>query len=532
MKQVLRGPAIRVFFLVSVILGLVGNCNAVELLSNRVVPQADGTTLIVLTFDQAITAELAGEEGRILTLNVSDLQSNKFQPDTGGLIRKITVSKGSVTLQATKLVHAVRFPAGAGVVVLEIRPGPIPDPDAPAKRVVKARPKPKPKPAPEPELEPEEPDTAIAMFYTKHFPDRIEAIRDLYEAGYVDQAFDSILAFPPQDSLYGWSRILWGDLLIFNRQFAQSLAPYGEALDQVKTQEVAAIKMAMVYQLLDNDSLSGIMWERALAYMAVKDSLDQLAEIKKPVKKAGGKFPIIPVIIGIIVLALLAGGYLLIRYLQKKRVAKMMALLDEDEGLYAADEPSQTGFRDYPVDDLEAEPVHFEARKEDERVGAGKRVADLYEEDENLVSELNMWNQGSKAKEKPKFTWKTGSGEMSLDVSDHDYSREQDSDSPPPQSSGNPTMPQLQEDPFEDSQPVDPIFDDDDDVEPIVNPNMASWDLEPDDKTAKVPVDNTRDRIIGMHRNGVSVREIAETLKMGQDEVKTILSLAGEAVNV
>ncbi len=524
---------------------LVSSAPAVELLSNRAVPQADGATLLVFTFDAPIQSRMITEEGRSLVLAVDSLRFPAYQPESGGLIKSIVVADTTITIRATKTVHAVRFPAGAGVIVLEVRPGLIPDPNAPAKRVVqRSRPKAKPKPEPVPvEL-----DTSLSMFYTKQFPPRIEAIRDLYEQGYKDQAFDSLLSFPVDDSLYGWSRVLWGDLLVFNRKFAQSLTPYGEALGFHRTQEIASIKMAMVYQLLENDSLAGVMWEKALAYIAMRDSLPAEATSEPDeVEKAGGGggFPWMTVIIIAGVLGLLAGGFFLVRYLQDRKMKKMMALLDEEEGLYASEEPTQTGFKEGEiVDDFADDMVQFDdepdVEMEDDSVGAGKRVADLYQEqDDHLASELEMWNQGSEPKEKPQFTWKTGAGEMPLDEISHDFSKEE---AVPPPGKQQAATPKMQDDIFEDEsprgeEPADEFFEDEPEPapkpkpkQPEPDPTMASWDLE-DDADAGLPQENTRERIVELHRDGVSVREIAEQLRMGQDEVKTILNIAGETVN-
>ncbi|MFH0882756.1 MAG: hypothetical protein V2A56_07205 [bacterium] len=291
-----------------------------RLVSASVGTREKNTSLLVLKFDVPTQLSVSGREGRsiILSGDAVDRGPDAFHPS--GLIRDLRVDNGNVVITATRYVSARLTNAGAGIYLIILEPAKEPPATrgesvkpvqtrqsaAPASQPVSKQPRSKPESTPDKPLE-REPEVSKPLQATQQKttpnPSQTQVFRmdqpvtsqeqaqnrqslaDLYEwipvqpivlpttvqfalelsqQGNRDRAILLLESIKPNEPEFGWSRIALGRMVEQTGDFNKALDYYRQALEDRETEGVAAVRIALAFQAVGNPNAAVALWERVL----------------------------------------------------------------------------------------------------------------------------------------------------------------------------------------------------------------------------------------------------------------------------
>lgn len=514
-----------------------GIVHAAKLLQATAAPQRGGKTLLVLTFDEAVRPTFTAAAGNELILSVLTLNPGRPDVKRGGLVNSVSVVGTEVKIGCVSYSEATMMPSGAGSFILIISKA---KPPAEPQRVVQqpvvqqkeppqvqsepARIKQEPvkqkqpessrkmvsKPVndqydPEPIKAPEtieEDDPGDAELSDSAFtnmtgrrttpiftdleivqlpgsfeelPDRVERARRLMEQEEYKKAISLMKKIKPKDKDYGYAQLLLAEILVRQKKTRRALDYFRKATKNKKTAELASAKLALTFQRIGNLEAASSEWSRMFqlidgkVYLLPESMRDEqplpVAEDKeeegKKEKRKGNKWIPLSILFG----AIAVGGGL---FGYKKYMDKKLKGDDDDE----------FGLPEYGFDDED----DFE---EEEDTGGKKRVAKMYEEQK----------EPEPAPEPPPEE-PTNKKDEAVEIP---WGEEAEEEPPPP-----PPKPKPKPEPEPEEEDDSP---------------SADWGDEATESNPKMR------KIEAMHKQGASVRQIAETLGIGQDEVSMIIRL-------
>ncbi len=303
---------------------------AASALANRLVSASVGTrnrnsSLLVLKFDVPTQLTLGGREGRSIVLSGGSVQQGPESFHASGLIRNLRVQGGDIVVDATRYVRARMTSAGAGIylIVLESAKEPanaqpqratpstpevtktgqqaqpaVERSEKPVKTALaepeKEQPVERQETAPPPQVTPQttEPSTPQTQEFQTYQPDLTQTqagfrktLADLYEwvpvhpvvlpttvqfalelsqQGNRDRAILLLESIKPEEPEFGWSRIALGRMMEQVGDYNKALDYYREALSDRETEGVAAVRIALAFQAVGNRTASVGLWERVL----------------------------------------------------------------------------------------------------------------------------------------------------------------------------------------------------------------------------------------------------------------------------
>ena len=499
--------------------------SAARLISARAAPQLDGSTLLVLHFDTPVNLEVVQAAGRELTFSVSELDMSSVKMQANGLVKSLGEENGNISVKTRLYTNATLIPAGTGVYVVWIKKAREPK-DKPLAGSAREEPSQQvdlqPESGPEIGLRPPsstplqtpgslstgnvrskdsgggaygvpgqfniESETAapqVSNLLPLAFPERVREAQRIAAEGNPDRAISVLQRFEQGTPEFGWSRIAAGDILLEQNQARRALDSYREALRDKETEELAAAKLALTFQNMGNLEGASAMWERVLRigdgslFIPLEVQTEQLDMAEQPeelprqsvISFSYLKRYLYYLIGAVAIMVFIAMG---IRKSRGKKHVKMEDELLEDE----------LGISIPPLGEEEAEP-------EEEAGGLEQKVADMYSEQQ----------EGAEPESMPE-------SDVTLPPTDSESTGEVDTE-PGTKPERIPEKAAPSAGPSKDEESM----------------GSADWGL----GDSKSEVDESKkERIEAMHKEGLSVREIAEALQMGQDEVEMTISMIGQ----
>ncbi|MFC2170533.1 DUF6115 domain-containing protein [Calditrichota bacterium] len=527
----------------------------VHLLSGRAVSHVAGQTLVVLTFDEPVGVTLTQSKGYSITIRVTGLTRGKSSIHLEGLLKAISVSSSRLTLDASSYAQATLMPAGSGQWNVLLAPAkepqkPKPEPKVESKTAqktesVKSTPssavKKESEKKPEPQVKKAEikqttkndlstqqivndqviKDSQVQDSVTDTPTQEVNSKDDVAEdistetsdsinpeesetAGTLDykkilatgmglmslqnfaKAADTLGLIPSEAVGYSQARLAMGNAYMKLKKIPEATQCYLDAKRFPDQAEAAAIKLALIYQEQKKLEKASGFWEEALAILhgvkpskvAPKVDMAYEAAMKKR------KFATTLLIIGIIAIPFLIVGLIIYNRIRSGRMYRKLMEGEEDEDF--SDKYSNESEPAQPTSYLEA------------------RVADLYSDQQDIDKEMAEWQSSSES-----------TRDTAMPMPEQIRAEEQT----------KPSENLIIEETAREAgglvlEPPEP--------EPAKGPASASWDEEPEPE-APPSHPPQWERIEEMHQQGASVREIAETLKIGQDEVQTVINLMSES---
>ncbi|MBD3167524.1 hypothetical protein GF324_13065 [bacterium] len=546
---------------VGLFLLLTAGAHAARLTNAKAVRQEDGRTLLVMTFDQKVTPSLATSEGDYLTIKVPGLEESTPQVQSAGLVSGVMVERGQITVIPARSVQARVMPAGTGLYVLTLSPG-----GRASQTASSGQTSGRSNATAGGEYVPPPPSAPPIEIGLDDLPDKVRSAQQAVLSGQADKALNSLKRIKRKDPAFGWSRIIMGNIYMMKGEPNRALDSYREALRVDETEELAAAKLALTFQQMGNRDAASGMWERLLRLndgilvdlgeesvsMQLAHDTAEPPEAEKPEeddKEGGGGIPpMVPaMIVGGVLLA--AGGY----GFNKWRVArwkKMVADIDGDDD-FDFDEDSA------PAEDEEDEPPKKKKKKkkkkevfdddlfdedaldaaapygmdDDEPEPAPRSAGE--ESDEDIADIPWGGGEGLEEEPSPEFDAALAPTEddefADLDDDDDEFGMDDAFDA---SALETPDELALEEESDElDFDEADDLFgdeEDDDDVDMEDDEEGEEEDEVDDDEDDSDIGDPIMRKIEALHKQGAGVREIAETLGIGQDEVKMVIRLVEE----
>lgn len=260
------------------------------------------STLIVLQFDTSVALHLETANGRLYTLTGDAIDAREPFARGRGLVRQIAVQGGQVIVEATRYTHARLTSAGAGTYLLILQPAKEPPAQnaetAPAAQQPVSEPEQRAQqPTTSPEVTPEEnepspfaepsynplqqqvaPATMGMQSSVEPFLDNFEFVPiesvnlpttvkfalEISQQGNRDRAIVLLESIRPDEPEYGWAQISLGRLMDQAGDVSTALDNYRLALEVRETEGVASVRIALAFQAMGNRDAAAAMWERVL----------------------------------------------------------------------------------------------------------------------------------------------------------------------------------------------------------------------------------------------------------------------------
>ncbi|MDP8206984.1 MAG: hypothetical protein P9L92_10005 [Candidatus Electryonea clarkiae] len=512
------------------ILFFAGVSDAARLLSGSAVSQVEGKTLVLLKFDEPINATFTQNSGTSIIIQINGLAPVSGKVHSAGLLKSIKVTANRLTLNATRYVEASLMPAGAGTEMILLAPAIDPNP-----------PKPKPKPTPPPPKVIEKTKPVETKVETKKVekpeekkiekpaikqeekkedktepeiktpvadvPEKEEIFKGLEDSELVsdepeEEPEEIIPEEPPVEEIsyeeviaeamslvflkkhseavellgtipldvpeYGQGRLMLGDIYIVLKLTDEAIDSYTEAKRFPEQAEAATIKLALTYQGLKKLEEASNFWEEAFAILQGNKTFKSMSASEEEPEIDSEAGEKGRKVIFTLVIAVIIAIPILIIGLVVYNKIKSNRMYQ----------------RLLDEEDEEDDDDRYASEPAPEPSGLDARVADLYSDQQDLERELAEW---------------------------------QVEPTPAPAQNGS-TM----------------ILDDGGQLvaetaaqEQSASPDSASWDDEP---ASQHPPQ--WEKIEEMHQMGATIREIAEALNIGQDEVQTVINLMNEQTEV
>jgi len=533
-----------VLFLIVAFLLAPATVHASRLISASVGSRDQNTTILVLQFDEAVQLRLQNAEGNSLTLSGDNIAQGPASFRSSGLIRGVRVEGGSVLIDARRYVKARIASAGSGSYLLVLEKATEPpqsqkpasqqvqqsrsttarntpqrtDSEAPSSPAItpkiqntpaQSQDKVVPEPTqPNPSLQEDLGDLAaapsggdyVAMLDLYEFvpiqpivlPSTVQFALEISQQGNRDRAIVLLESVKQDEPEFGWSRIALGRLMEQDGDYSKALDYYREALPQRETEGVASVRIALAFQALGNRDASVGMWERVLDMNTGQIYVDP-AEMPRPpaiprtrqqiqtppgdladvemASSEGGAINEIEVVAGDSVRVRSAMSNLLnILRFWPYVVGLIVLLAGLFYGLQYVRRRAAAGGSEYDIH-TDLANLGLDQELADHSEAAGAHVANMYAKQQTAESD----------------------DEIELDIPDV------------PDSAGD-----------EPGEEAELILDD----EPASESESEMLEEDLDISEAK------REKVKEMFAEGSSVREIAEELGLGQDEVRLVIRLA------
>ncbi len=614
---------------------------AIKLVSGSAVTQIEGTTLVVLTFDEPVDATLAAPASRNIQLNVPGLEISSPVLHKTGIVNRYYISPGRIVIELSRYVKAEMIPAETGKLVLMLRPANEPPPppkpieieqpiieqsepdlsetiveepvkeyefqeelspvnlssegiEESAKNEVPVDVQENVNKAELPgdnsgEVEPEAIDETSGELVDVELPERIDVQRqiedpsrivlknaeDLISLGSFDAALDILIQVKKSSSVFGESRIMAGDLYFKLTQYEEAEAAYLEAKEDPGSVEIATIKLALTYKNLGDKAKTVESWESVLAQAGntrttIDDDVPGISDT--PVETATPVQEKFRSIMPFVFAGIIAAFVIIIVILIIRSRAKMNRMFEEASGEESEEElrplseriPSESE----PKKERKVVPIK---RKEEEKKPAEKEEPILDEEQDDgskldevpptppsnleLQKELANWNAAQEEAEKEKQAAVKPEEEKKEELPDEEIDAkvvvnetESELDRELEALDFENTGKNESENNGKKSKP--------DEKMEVIDTGKVSWDekatQEPqpeggeDQKkqeiTNEAAIKEKRkrasrvggkrpsnwDAIESLQEEGMEVRDIAATLGLGQDEVRTAIQLLAE----
>ncbi len=476
--------------------------HAATLVFTETILQTEGTTLLILKFDVPLNLEFLVDSGDLLTINAPALDAIAMNVDLKGCLKQFYLQDKKLFLQTSYPVKGQLVPGGTGAFLIFLKKTdkvaseipPIPPVQKPSEAVLvkestvlKAPQVEKPKPKEtefqantiisEPTLEStlpleDERSRLLASETDYQFlPDDVRYARIIADRGRIEESIQILNNLTPQSEQYAWAQIVLGDIYVQLQQYNRAFSAFRIASENAQTAEIALIRSALLNSRIGDKEDAEMDWEQALVLItgeeqAVLEEDTQLKEDESIFKSKGKKESQItkPKL----------GG--------RQEQLKILYYLPAIVVLLAVTAYILKRRSDSRLYELAADlaPIHdiVDSRKSiAEENGLQKKVSGLYQKQASPEVE----EQAAKVESTP--TDKT--------------TKESRSPVPAP----TPVAPSVSS------------------KESAQRPSDADWSSEDQPRVPK------RKKIEEMYKRGVSVRDIASALNIGQDEVNMVLRL-------
>lgn len=485
---------------------LAGEGLAATLQRATVASRGRNGALVVLRFDERVDLSLVSSEGRGFRLEGGDLDARGAVKQLGSFVTGVDVAGGMLIINSERYVRARLVPAGAGTYLLYLNVIEEPEARQPSQTPTantsqpsdtqpptEAPPQPLEAPAgttsrqdqgsrdvttpeqapadneqdmssfskggtrggPAPGADPilDLPSTRVQFGDLGNLPTTIKVAHEIAQQGNTERAIGLLETIQQNEPEFAWSQVMLGRLKQSDGDFSSALDHYREAMRYEETREIAAVRIAIAFQAMENYDASAGMWEQVLAMnggtlvLPAKGSPEATEVEVAPEEEDGFAFAdvvasiaginrtVILVGIGVFVLALATALFFIIKAARRRKMG--------DRGEFSLEE--ELGMEGEI--DLDATPVEG---------------PDSVQPDD-------------------------------VDLDSEEFDLEQPGD---------------MEDPFADE------------------PAGSAGEEEPEAGGGEGLSMDKRQQVQEMHQQGQTVREIAESLGLGQDEVRMAISLA------
>lgn len=259
-------------------------------------PSSD-KTILSLRFDNSDLIRLTTARGRIITLQGGYLPAEGINVRPRGMFAAIRPSDAGIEIIGSRYMAARLTSAGAGAYLLFLEPAVEPKPATPPpSKPVEPNTIPSDNPSntsqdesfkPEARSLPEEKlvtagqdtrsgysgvldsgapatDQRLQTSVPSILPDVVRIGAQIAEQGDVDRALTYLASIQPVESGYGWSRVVMGELVEQQGDLSRALDLYREALVDPTTESVASVRLALAFQAQGNPEAASGMWERVI----------------------------------------------------------------------------------------------------------------------------------------------------------------------------------------------------------------------------------------------------------------------------
>ncbi|MCB2198231.1 hypothetical protein KQI63_02440 [bacterium] len=250
-------------------------------------------TILSLRFDSSDPVRLTTARGRILELQGGFLPAEGINVRSRGLFAAIRPSGGGIEIIGTHYLAGRLTPAGAGAYLLFLEaatePKPAsPPPTNPAETVQNPATKPlkssqgedlrgsapasrEQKPTTPPDelesragMQPRGIQQGGSIAVPSILPEVVRIGAQIADQGDVDRALAYLATIQPSESGFGWSRVVMGELIEQQGDLSRALDVYREALTDPSTESVASVHLALAFQAQGNPEAASGMWARVL----------------------------------------------------------------------------------------------------------------------------------------------------------------------------------------------------------------------------------------------------------------------------
>ena len=297
---------------------------ASRLVSASVGTREKNASLLVLKFDVPTQLSVQNREGRTITLGGEPVQSGPETFRPSGLVRGLSIQNGNVVITASRYVSARLTSAGAGIYLMVLHPAKekpqsqreTASTSQAAAAPVKTQPLSNERQATQtpPQSEPEQPlvDTEMPDKETEPplqespqatapnssqvpifdmdkplsqdqknlpkladlyewvpvqpivLPTTVQFALELSQQGNRNRAILLLESIRPDEPEYGWSRIALGRMMEQSGDYNKALDYYRQALEDRETEGIAAVRIALAFQAVGNPEAAVALWERVL----------------------------------------------------------------------------------------------------------------------------------------------------------------------------------------------------------------------------------------------------------------------------
>lgn len=545
---------------------------ASRLISATVGSRAKNSSLVVLQFDTPVNLNLQSASGREYVLSGGNIEERSLSSGSRGLVRSISIREGQIHIATTLYTHARLTGAGSGTYLLVLEPAKEPERPAEVRQAAPETTREQP-PAEQPQEQVRQPESqpmtpaetpqttqeetpqtqgmtggydatqmqsmpvspGMAGPQVTPFLDLfefvpIEAIQlpttvkfalDISQQGNRDRAVVLLESVRPDEPEYGWAQIALGRLKDQAGDVSAALDNYRQALSVRETEGVAAVRIALAFQAMGNRDAAAAMWERVLNMNQGEVYVDPSEMPRAPLYRAPEPF------------------------------AQSMEQPKQDEGMGDSSEMMEEKGEAKVSGEQMLKPKRYAAGREVASkalsflrfwpyvVGGLALLAGLFfglsyiqkkhhEEAQDLSKDLEAMGLDLEMTDKMRADTATPRvAQMYADQQDQDVIDDTDDEDADKLVSSH-------EDLVEDDEPGELEVSSDESIqldeeqeEPTAGPSEGapSDEFEEDGDEAALS-EIKKAKIREMHAEGSSVREIAESLGLGQDEVRMTIDLA------